>query len=191
MNFLNKLLNLKKLKMKKLAFLAIVLFSILFAYPQAKLMVGADATFTAFQLGKPYQTNNFFNNPVAKSSNNVTLKNSISVNVVYALGFFYNMEYERLFAKRFGISATAGFYGAGVGLNVHLKPSIRSSYFTLRTLLQSPKDNPYYLVGGPAFVYRGKNWLSAQAGVFFTGGNQDKLKYPILISLGLGGYIPW
>lgn len=111
-------------------------------------------------------------------------------------GSLIGADLEVLVSKRFGLQAGAGFTGFGCGLNIHLKPTIRSSFLSLVYWHQGVGDSYTQSVLGPTFVYRAKKLLTAQLGFGFPlekGPNwpQDKTQPPVMLLYSIGIYLPW
>jgi hypothetical protein len=111
-------------------------------------------------------------------------------------GSLIGADLEVLAFDRVGFQAGAGFVGFGGGLNIHLKPTIRSSFVSLAYWHQGVGDSYTQSVMGPSFVYRGKKWFTAQLGLGFAlekGPNwpKDREQPPVMLLYSIGAYIPW
>ena len=111
-------------------------------------------------------------------------------------GSLIGADLEVLAFNRVGIQAGAGFVGFGAGLNIHLKPTIRSSFVSLAYWHQGVGDSYTQSLLGPSFVYRGKKWFTAQLGLGFAlekGPKWDvnKTQPPVMLLYSIGAYIPW
>ncbi len=111
-------------------------------------------------------------------------------------GSLIGADLEILALNRIGIQAGAGYIGYGAGINIHLKPTIRSSFVSLGYWHQGVGDSYTQSVFGPSFVYRGKKWFTAQLGLGFAleKGPQwpvDKEQPPAMLLYSIGAYIPW
>ncbi len=111
-------------------------------------------------------------------------------------GSLIGADLEVLVSNRIGIQAGAGFVGFGGGLNIHLKPTIRSSFVSLAYWHQGVGDSYTQSVVGPSYVYRGKKWFTAQIGLGFAvekGPNwpDSKTQPPVMLLYSIGAYIPW
>lgn len=106
------------------------------------------------------------------------------------------VDFEALLSNRIEVQVGAGLVGYGAGINYHLKPSIRSSYFSLLYWHQGLGPTYTQSVLGPNFVYRGKKWFTCQVGLGIpiqTGpGFPDGYEVPpIMLTYAIGAYIPF
>ena len=123
-------------------------------------------------------------------------KNSITIGFLEGGGSLIGMDLELLLSDRFGIQAGAGFVGFGGGINIHFKPSIRSSFISLQYWHQGFKDSYTQSLIGPNFVFRAKKLLTAQLGLGFLlesgpAWPEDVESTPIMLTYAIGLYFPW
>lgn len=76
---------------------------------------------------------------------------SLTVGILQGGGSLVGADLEVLLSDYVGIQAGAGFIGYGAGLNVHLKPSIRSSFISLAYWHQGTGETHSQTVIGPTF----------------------------------------
>lgn len=89
---------------------------------------------------------------------------SITIGILQGGGSLVGADLEFLATDRLGIQLGAGLVGYGGGINYHLKPTIRSSYFSFLYIHQGTGDSFVQSVAGPNFVFRGKRWFTIQIG---------------------------
>jgi len=119
-----------------------------------------------------------------------------TIGILQGGGSIIGADLEVLVSKRVGLQAGAGFVGFGAGLNIHLKPTINSSFLSLAYWHQGAGDSYTQSLLGPTFVYRAKKWFTAQLGLGFAlekGPNWpvDKTQPPVMLLYSIGVYIPW
>lgn len=123
-------------------------------------------------------------------------RKSVTMGFLEGGGSLIGMDIEGLLYNGFGVQAGAGFVGFGGGLNIHFKPEIRSSFISLQYWHQGFSSSYTQSVLGPAFVFRGKKWLTAQLGFGFalekgpawpSSMNQPDL----MLTYAIGAYIPF
>jgi hypothetical protein len=120
---------------------------------------------------------------------------SITVGFLEGGGSFIGIDFESLFSKHFGIQFGGGIIGFGGGLNWHLKPSIRSSFFSLQYWHQGYASSYTQSVLGPNFVFRAKKFFTAQIGFGFAMEEgpaypETKKQPPLMLTYAIGFYIP-
>lgn len=122
-------------------------------------------------------------------------KVSLTVGVLQGGGSLIGADLELLLSDRIGVQVGAGLVGYGAGINVHVKPSLRSSFFSLMYWHQGVGDNFAQSMIGPNFVFRGKRWFTAQIGLGFA---LDKgpafpssmTQPPMMLMYSIGAYFP-
>lgn len=120
---------------------------------------------------------------------------SLTIGVLQGGGSLVGADLEFLASDRLGIQLGAGLVGYGGGINYHLKPTIKSSYFSFQYWHQGTGESFTQAVAGPNFVYRGKRWFTFQigAGIRIEEGPAlpNSLKdTPFLLMYAIGAYIP-
>ena len=110
-------------------------------------------------------------------------------------GSLIGADLEMLFPNSIGIQFGLGLAGYGCAFNVHLKKSIRSSFLSLQYLHQGIGDSFSQSLIGPAFVYRGNKWLTAQLGfgIVQNRGSAYPVKNndsPLVLTYAFGAYLP-
>jgi hypothetical protein len=120
---------------------------------------------------------------------------SLTIGILQGGGSLVGADLEFLASDRLGIQLGAGLVGFGGGINYHLKPTIRSSYFSFQYWHQGTGESFTQSVAGPNFVYRGKRWFTFQigAGIRIEEGPAlpNSLKdTPFMLMYAIGAYIP-
>lgn len=98
-------------------------------------------------------------------------------------------------SESIGVQLGAGLVGYGAAFNVHPKGGVRSSFFSLNYWHQGIGESHTQSLMGMTFVFRGKEWLSAQIGMGYkldegpAAANFNELP-PFQLLYSLGGYIP-
>ncbi|MBK8723411.1 MAG: hypothetical protein IPL95_14440 [Saprospiraceae bacterium] len=123
------------------------------------------------------------------------MRNCLTIGILEGGGSLVGFDYEILLSDNFGIQVGAGIVGFGAGINIHLKPNIRSSFFTFQYWHQGIGNSHTQTIVGPAYVYRSKKWFTAQIGLGFPierGPAYPFLKNqpPVILTYAIGGYIP-
>jgi hypothetical protein len=95
-------------------------------------------------------------------------KNCITIGFLQGGGSLVGVDLEFKVYDRFGIQAGAGFVGFGGGLNLHFKPTLRSSFISLQYWHQGTGYTYAQSLLGPSLVYRARKLLSAQLGLGFV-----------------------
>lgn len=120
----------------------------------------------------------------------------LTVGIMNGGGSLLGADLEFLLGDRIGLQVGAGLTSLSAGLNFHLKPNIESSFITFQYWHQGFGDMHVQDVLGPAYVFRGKKWFTAQIGL---GAALDKgPAYPeditqpdVMLTYAIGAYIPW
>lgn len=111
-------------------------------------------------------------------------------------GSIVGADIETLLTGRLGFMAGAGFIGANVGFNFHLKPKIRSPYLSVQLWQNGLSYAHIYTSVGPYLGVRLFNFLNVEAGVGYilaTGDNatQAVLDSDIALGLKVGAFFPF
>jgi hypothetical protein len=123
-------------------------------------------------------------------------RNCATIGILQGGGSLIGVDVEFYLGSRIGIQAGAGIIGFGGGINLHLKPRVKSSFVSLQYWHQGVNVTYTQSLVGPSFVFRGKKWLTAQLGLGFalekgpawpSSINQS----PVMLMYAIGGYIPW
>ncbi len=122
-------------------------------------------------------------------------RSSLTVGILQGGGSLVGADFETLLTDKFGVQLGAGLVGYGAGINYHLKPSIRSSFFSLQYWHQGVGEGYSQSLLGPTFVYRGKKWFTAQIGLGYVLGygpawSSTAAKSPIILLYSIGAYFP-
>ncbi len=125
-------------------------------------------------------------------------KFSLAAGYGFGAATFIGLDIEYLFANRFGFQIGGGALGASAALNYHLSSTIRSSFLSLQYNIYgigTDKTWGYQRTTiGPAIVFRGRRWFSAQVGLGYIldkgPAYNDISTLPVVLSVGIGGYIP-
>ena len=125
-----------------------------------------------------------------------TNRSCITIGILQGGGSLIGADVEFLVTKKFSFQVGAGLVGYGYGINYHLEPSIKSSFFSLQYWNQGFKNSFAQNVIGPTYVYRGKKWFTAQLGLGKTldkgPAYPDNIEQPKVIFLySIGLYIPY
>lgn len=123
-------------------------------------------------------------------------KVAFTVGLLQGGGALIGADIEFLLSKSVGIQVGAGFRGYGAGLNVHLKPDIRSSFVSLAYWHQGIGETHTQTVMGPTFVYRSKKWFTAQLGLGFplekgVAWPETMDHPPVMLMYSIGAYFPF
>jgi hypothetical protein len=124
------------------------------------------------------------------------LKNNITFGILQGGGSIIGFDYERLVTDRIGLQLGAGLFGAGAGVNFHLKPEIRSSFISLAYWHQGFGDFHAQSIAGSTFVYRANKWFTAQFGLDKTltqgpAWPTEIQQSNVILLYSIGGYIPF
>ncbi len=123
-------------------------------------------------------------------------RNCLSTGIFLGGGSYVGVDYEFLIVDYFGVQVGGGFYGFDMGLNIHFKPGVNTSFLSLQAQVQGNGSAYRRLFSGPIFVYRGKRWFTAQIGIGIITEDDETLKSINFednfgITAGIGGYFPW
>lgn len=122
-------------------------------------------------------------------------RSSMTIGILQGGGSLVGADFETLLSNKFGVQIGAGLFGYGAGLNFHLKPSIRSSFFGLQYWHQGFGSGYTQSVFGPTYVYRGKKWFTAQIGLGYVLGHgpawpSTAVSTPVILMYSIGAYFP-
>lgn len=122
-------------------------------------------------------------------------RQSITFGVLQGGGSLIGADLEFLLTDQLGFQIGAGLVGFGAGVNVHFKPSIRSSFMSLQYWNQGFGDNFSQRVIGPNYVYRGPKGLTFQLGLGLPIARgpalpADFVQPPVMLMYALGFYLP-
>jgi hypothetical protein len=123
-------------------------------------------------------------------------RNSITIGVLEGGGSLIGFDMEFMVTKSAGIQFGAGIVGFGGSLNIHLKPTIRSTYISLQYWHQGYGDSYTQSLIGPSFVFRARKIFTAQIGFGFaleTGPAwpSDVTQPPVELTYAIGVYFPF
>jgi hypothetical protein len=140
---------------------------------------------------QPYQNEN-----IARDESLPDYRQCITIGILQGGGSLIGADLELKLTDRFAVQAGAGFIGFGAGLNLHFKPTLRSSCFSLQYWHQGYGDTYTQSLIGPSIVIRGKRWLSAQIGLAALiesgpGWPDDQEQPSTMLTYALGFYLPW
>ena len=105
------------------------------------------------------------------------------------------MDLEVPFNKIISLQFGAGLVGFGGGIDVHFRPTIRSSFFTIQYWHQGIGRSHTQSLIGPAFVFRAKKWFTAQLGLGYALDKgpalPENFKQPqVMLTYAIGIYFP-
>jgi hypothetical protein len=125
---------------------------------------------------------------------NVRYRNCFTIGILQGGGSLVGIDLEGALSRSFGIQAGVGFFGFGAGINYHLKSNMRKSFFSLQYWHQGLGESYTQSLLGPAFVFRGRRWFTAQIGIaaaLYKGpGWPDSFDQPpIMLTYAIGFYL--
>ena len=137
-----------------------------------------------------------YQSPDNTQTTQAKVRNCIIVGFLYGGGSLIGFDFEALLVNRLGLQAGAGYVGFGGGINIHLKPTVRSSYLSLQYWHQGAGNTYTQSLLGPSFVFRGKKWFTAQIGLGFILENgpawpENVDPIPVMLTYAIGAYFPW
>ena len=126
----------------------------------------------------------------------ITEKAALTVGILQGGGSLIGADLEVLLTKQLGLQVGAGLVGFGTAVNVHLKPTIRSSMISFTYWNQGTGQSFAQNAIGPTFVYRGERWFTAQIGIGKTLSKgpafpEDVEQPPVMLLYSIGGYLPF
>lgn len=96
-------------------------------------------------------------------------KNAVTIGFLQGGGSFVGVDYESLLFGRFGIQVGVGYLGFGAGMNIHFRPTVRSSFISFVFWNQGLlNDLLSQRIVGATYVYRGKRGFTAQIGAGYV-----------------------
>jgi hypothetical protein len=124
------------------------------------------------------------------------LQNSITVGFLEGGGSLVGFDFEMMFSKSASLQLGAGFVGFGAGLNMHLKPTIRSTYISLQYWHQGFRESYTQSLIGPSLVFRAKKVFTCQIGFAFAleegpAWPENKIQPPVMLTYAIGAYFPF
>ena len=99
------------------------------------------------------------------SENEVSKRNAVTVGVLQGGGALVGADVEFLVSDRIGLQVGGGFKAYGCGLNIHFKPTIRSSFVSFQYWHQGIGYTYAQSLAGALIVYRSKKWFTASLGI--------------------------
>jgi hypothetical protein len=123
-------------------------------------------------------------------------KNSVTIGILEGGGSLVGFDYEFLVTKSAGIQAGAGIIGFGASLNIHLKPTIRSTFIALQYWHQGFGTSFTQSLLGPSIVFRAKKIFTGQIGFGFAlekgpAWPERETQPPIMLTYAIGIYLPF
>jgi len=120
---------------------------------------------------------------------------AVTVGLLQGGGSLLGVDFEKLIYKGFAVQAGVGLVGFGAGINFHLEPSIRSSFFSIQYWNQGIGDSFAQNAVGPCFVYRAKKWFTFQLGLAKTLSRGPALpksfnQPDVMLTYAIGFYLP-
>ena len=120
----------------------------------------------------------------------------ITMGILQGGGSLIGADLEFLLTSRIGFQVGVGIIGLGTGLNYHLKPWIKSSFFSFQYLNQGIGETFAQNIVGLTYVYRSKKWFTFQAGVGAPLNKgpalpDDYEQPPVMFLYSIGAYIPF
>jgi hypothetical protein len=121
---------------------------------------------------------------------------ALTMGLLQGGGSLVGMDLEYKFSDFIGIQGGVGLIGYGLGLDVHFRPTIRSSFFSFQYWHQGVNNGFTQSVTGPNVVFRGKRWFTAQIGLGFVikegpAWPENMEHTPVMLTYAIGAYIPW
>jgi hypothetical protein len=110
-------------------------------------------------------------------------------------GSLVGMDVEFLLGNNISIQAGAGYVGVGAGLNVHFKPTLKSSFFSIQYWHQGLGDTYTQSLVGPSIVFRARKVFTAQIGLGFAlekgpAWKESVTQPPVMLTYSIGLYFP-
>lgn len=120
---------------------------------------------------------------------------AFTIGILNGGGSLIGFDYEVLLTNYFGIQAGAGIIGYGCGLNLHFKPTIKSSFLSLQYWHQGLGDGFVQSLIGPNLVLRANKIFQCQLGLgaaLNKGPNwpTDREQPPVMLTYAIGIYFP-
>lgn len=92
-------------------------------------------------------------------------RNALTIGFLEGGGSLLGVDYEHLIGQKGGIQFGAGHSGYGFGINMHFKPTTRSSYLSLQYWHQGFGDYHTQSLFGPSIVLRARKVITGQIGL--------------------------
>jgi len=121
---------------------------------------------------------------------------AVTVGYLHAGGSYIGADFEYLFSKKIGLQAGIGYYGYETGLNFHYKPSVRSSFISLKYWHQGIGEKFRQDAVGATFNFRARRLIATQLGLGFpmkTGPAMadDYVVPDVMLLYSIGIYLPF
>lgn len=122
-------------------------------------------------------------------------KAAVTIGIFQGGGSLLGIDLEKILYKNLAIQAGFGLVGFGAGINIHIQPSIRSSFFSLQYWNQGIGNSFAQNAVGPCFVYRSKKWFTFQIGLAKTLSRgpafPKNMRQPdLMLTYAIGFYLP-
>jgi len=122
-------------------------------------------------------------------------KTALTVGFLQGGGSLLGMDLEQVLYKKLAVQVGFGLVGFGAGINYHLQPSIRSSFFSIQYWNQGIGESFVQNAIGPCFVYRSKKWFTCQLGFAKTLSQgpafpKSMTQPPVMLTYAIGLYLP-
>lgn len=110
-------------------------------------------------------------------------------------GSLIGFDIEVLLGNIVGLQVGAGIVGYGGGLNIHLKPSVRSSCISFQYWHQGLEESYTQSLFGPSYIFRAKKIFTAQIGMGFAlekgpAWPSSKTQPQVMLIYSIGIYFP-
>lgn len=117
-----------------------------------------------------------------------------NIGVFFGGGSLVGTDLEIMATNRFGVQLGVGLIGYGAGLNLHLRPTIRSPYLSLQYYNQGTGASLTNRAVAVNYVYRGRKWFAFQVGLAKTLEKgpawPSTMQYPdVMLTYALGFYL--
>jgi hypothetical protein len=123
-------------------------------------------------------------------------QNSITAGFLEGGGSLVGFDYEMMFTKSASLQLGAGIVGFGAGLNMHLKPTIRSTYISFQYWHQGYRESYTQSLVGPSLVFRAKKVFTCQIGFAYAlekgpAWPKKKTQPLVMLTYAIGAYFPF
>jgi hypothetical protein len=124
------------------------------------------------------------------------IERSITLGILEGGGSLFGYDFELRFSNFIGLQVGAGYKGYGAGLDIHFKPTIKSSFISFQYWHQGFDKSFTQSLIGPNFVFRGREWFTFQIGLGRAlekgpAWPENKKQSPVMLTYAIGGYIPF
>ena len=121
---------------------------------------------------------------------------SLTIGYLEAGGSYAGADLEYLLLKKTGVQVGLGYLGYEAGINFHMKPSIRSSFLSLKYWHQGVSDRFRQDAVGFTFNFRARSLIATQLGLGFpmrTGPAmpEEYVVPDIMLLYSIGLYFPF